>query len=146
MIIKNFRYIKLALLFPYAAIAIWGGYIYFLYHSSDTPAMIIPLIGLLIMFKKILGLGEVIMKRELYRRVAKLPISKSNIMNWNINKNVGISFVDFEKNTFWFCGTQTDFEAHVLSMKNISYKEFYDHIVFTDIVSNNRYIVYKYTN
>ncbi|RRD40058.1 hypothetical protein EII29_04430 [Leptotrichia sp. OH3620_COT-345] len=85
------------------------------------------------------------MKRELYRRIVKLPISKFNIMNWNVNKNIGISFVDFEGNTFWFCGTRTDFEMHILSLKNIYSREYNDYIIFKDIINNNSYVVYKYT-
>ena len=85
------------------------------------------------------------MKKELYRRIAKLPIAKTNIMNWKMNRNVGISFMDFEKSTFWFCGTQTDFAIHILPMENMKYNEFYDHIVFMDSNTGNRYIVYKYS-
>ena len=145
MIINDLKYIKLALWVPYILIGIWVIYIYQIYISSSSENLIIPVVMMFIIFRSIFGLAQTIMKKELYRRIAKLPIAKTNIMNWKMNRNVGISFMDFEKSTFWFCGTQTDFAIPILPMENMKYNEFYDHIVFMDGNTGNRYIVYKYS-
>ena len=85
------------------------------------------------------------MGMELYRRFAELPVPKENFLNWKNNKDAGICFIDPEKDAFWFCGTQTDFSVHIISMQDIGSDELNDRIIYTDKNTHIEYIAYKHS-
>ena len=146
MVIKKFEYIKIGFSVPFIVIFSLLVYILFLYKASHPASLIIPVVILFFMFSKIVNIGSKIVKMELDRRISKIPVAKMNIFSWNYNNNIGVSFIETEKNTFWYCGTSTDFEIHIHSLQEIRYEEFNDHIVFNNINNRSRYVVYKYTS
>ena len=144
MVIKDLRYVKLAFSVPYVIIFIWGLCIYWLYKTAHPAMLIIPVFLFMILFVRIMDMGKVIVKNELDRRMSKFTIPKVSIFSWNYGNSIGFSFIDPEKNTFWFCGEQTDYDIHIYPMEEINYSELSDRIVYRT-ENGLRYITYKYT-
>ena len=134
MIVKNYKYIKLA----------YTARLLIFLACVLTPILLklgIFIIGICLVVSLFLVFGtnacENIISKELNRRMSKLPVPKNQIFKWNKNSSVGYAFTDLSKGTIWICGTQTKFELHVYllsefkiteSLGKIQFKKYLDTI------------------
>lgn len=144
LIQNNFKYIRYVLFIPYAFLFISIVHIYLLFKIKhiNININIITIILYIIFIKHSFIVRYKAMGKELYRRISKLPIPKSNISIWNKNKNIGLAFIDSSKNTLWFCGTQSKFEIRIYKLEELYYIEYNDYIIYKD-EKENQYYVYK---
>ena len=110
MIVKNYKYIKLA----------YTARLLIFLACVLTPILLklgIFIIGICLVVSLFLVFGtnacENIISKELNRRISKLPVPKNQIFKWNKNSSVGYAFTDLYKGTVWICSTQTKFELHI---------------------------------
>lgn len=110
MIVKNYKYIKLA----------YTARLLIFLACVLTPILLklgIFIIGICLVVSLFLVFGtnacENIISKELNRRMSKLPVPKNQIFKWNKNSSVGYAFTDLSKGTVWICSTQTKFELHI---------------------------------
>ena len=127
MIVKNYKYIKLA----------YTARLLIFLACVLTPILLklgIFIIGICLVVSLFLVFGtnacENIISKELNRRMSKLPVPKNQIFKWNKNSSVGYAFTDLSKGTVWICGTQTKFELHIYFLSEFDIKESFGKIQF----------------
>lgn len=127
MIIKNYKYIKLAYT---ARVLIFLACIL-------TPILLklgIFVIGICFVISSFIVFGtdacENIVIKELNRRMSKLPVPKNHIFKWKRSSNIGYAFTDSSKGTIWICSTQTKFELHIYLISEFDITESFGKIQF----------------
>lgn len=71
--------------------------------------------------------GNIALK-ELRRRIYQLPVTRDTELIWKRKGNIGIFFIDRQSDVFWYCGTQTSFEAIALPLNEVDIQNFTDRI------------------
>lgn len=127
MIIKNYKYIKLA----YTA-----RFLIFL-ACILTPILLklgIFIIGICFVISSSIVFGtnacENIVSKELNRRMSRLPVPKNQIFKWKKSSSIGYAFTDLSKGTIWICSTQTKFELHIYFLSEFDITESFRKIQF----------------
>lgn len=127
MIVKNYKYIKLA----------YTARLLIFLACVLTPILLklgIFIIGICLVVSLFLVFGtnacENIISKELNRRMSKLPVPKNQIFKWNKNSSVGYAFTDLSKGTVWICSTQTKFELHIYFISEFDITESLEKIQF----------------
>ena len=127
MIVKNYKYIKLA----YVA-----RFLIFLACASIPILLNLGLfvIGICFVISFFIVFGtdacENMVSKELNRRMSKLPVPKNQIFKWKKSSNIGYAFTDLSKGTIWICGTQTKFELHIYFLSEFDIIESFGKIQF----------------
>lgn len=89
------------------------------------------------------GFERSVALKELRRRIYQLPIARDNELIWKHKGSIGIFFVDRQCNVFWYCGTQSNFEAIALPLSEVSIYDSYDRITIIHPSWNTEVVAFK---
>lgn len=136
------------------------GYIqYFKYLTLTTIVAVIGLVALLgvplgnfTIIGSIIGVVYIFVKKsldtkialkELRRRIYQLPVVRDNEFIWSRHQNMGIFFVDRQRDVFWYCGTQSRFEVIAMPLSDVIIRESFDRIIIEHEGWGTELVVFK---